>query len=79
VMGSTKREGTGTGTTLLALVVDRSGSMSDIKEDLEGGIETLIEQQAKEEGICLVTLAQFDDVYEVLTGGIGVDAGSSLS
>lgn len=53
------------GTTLLTLVVDRSGSMEPIKDDMEGGIKTLIEEQAREEGTCLVTLAQFDNEYEV--------------
>jgi uncharacterized protein YegL len=62
---SSAKKGTTT-TTLLALVVDRSGSMSSIKDDMEGGIKTLISEQAKEEGNCLVTLAQFDNVYEVL-------------
>ncbi|MGO9853987.1 MAG: hypothetical protein ACLPYY_02935 [Acidimicrobiales bacterium] len=42
-------------TTLLTLVVDRSGSMAGIRDDMEGGIKTLIEEQAKEEGTCVVT------------------------
>jgi uncharacterized protein YegL len=69
-MGSPKKDAKGTtkanGTTLLTLVVDRSGSMVSIKEDMEGGIKTLIDEQAKEAGTCLVTLAQFDDIYEVV-------------
>lgn len=44
-------------TTLLVLVVDRSGSMESIRSDMEGGIKTLLEEQAKEPGPCLVTLA----------------------
>jgi uncharacterized protein YegL len=56
------------GTTLLTLVVDRSGSMSDIKDDMEGGIKTLIEEQAREQGECLV--AQFDNEYEVVADGV---------
>ncbi len=59
-----------TGTTLLTLVVDRSGSMAGIREDMEGGIKTLIEEQAKEEGACVVTLTQFDDEYEVVADGV---------
>ena len=65
-MGSSKKHEKSSDTTLLTLVVDRSGSMTDIKEDMEGGIKTLIEQQANEKGVCLVTLTQFDDVYEVV-------------
>ena len=57
-------------TTLLVLVIDRSGSMESIKEDMEGGISSLLSEQAKEKGTCLVTLAQFDDVYELLADGV---------
>ena len=48
------------------LVVDRSGSMQSIKEDMEGGIAALLAEQAKEKGRCLVTLAQFDTEYELV-------------
>ena len=59
-------------TALLVLVIDRSGSMASIREDMEGGIKTLLEEQATENGICLVTLAQFDDQYELLAEGVPV-------
>ena len=49
-MMATNEEEDKAGTTLLTLVVDRSGSMEPIKDDMEGGIKTLIEEQAKEEG-----------------------------
>jgi Mg-chelatase subunit ChlD len=57
-------------TTLLVLVVDRSGSMESIRKDMEGGIKTLLSEQAQEEGTCLVTLVQFDDNYEVVAQGV---------
>ena len=53
-------------TTLVVLVVDRSGSMMTIKEDMEGGIKTLLEEQSQVPGTCLVTLAQFDSEYELV-------------
>jgi Mg-chelatase subunit ChlD len=53
-------------TTLLVLVVDRSGSMETIRTDMEGGIKSLLADQADEPGQCLVTLVQFDTEYEVL-------------
>lgn len=59
-------------TTLLVLVVDRSGSMETIREDMEGGIKTLLADQANEPGTCLVTLAQFDTEYEVVFEGVPV-------
>jgi Mg-chelatase subunit ChlD len=54
------------GTTLVVLVVDRSGSMESIRDDMEGGIRTLLKEQAEEPGTCVVTLAQFDTEYELL-------------
>jgi Mg-chelatase subunit ChlD len=56
----------GAGTTLLVLVVDRSGSMVAIRQDMEGGIEHLIKEQATGPGDCVVTLAQFDTEYELV-------------
>jgi Mg-chelatase subunit ChlD len=53
-------------TTLLVLVVDRSGSMQSVRSDMEGGIRTLLAEQAKLPGTCLVTLAQFDTEYELV-------------
>lgn len=50
--------------THLALVVDRSGSMADIKDDAQGGINTLIAEQFAEEGQLTVTLSEFDDHFE---------------
>jgi len=50
--------------THLALVVDRSGSMADIKDDAQGGINTLIAEQFEEDGQLTVTLSQFDDHFE---------------
>ena len=47
------------GWTLLTLVVDRSGSMADIKVEMERGIRALIEEQARGEERCFVTLTQF--------------------
>jgi Mg-chelatase subunit ChlD len=57
---------TDTDTTLLALVVDRSGSMESIRSDMEGGIKALIEDQIRQPGRCMVTLAQFDTDYELV-------------
>jgi Mg-chelatase subunit ChlD len=62
----------GVGTTLLVLVVDRSGSMESIRSDMEGGIKTLLEEQVQEPGSCSVTLAQFDTEYELLFQAIPV-------
>lgn len=47
-------------TTNVTVVVDRSGSMTSIRTDVIGGLNTLIEEQAKEPGACRLTIWQFD-------------------
>jgi Mg-chelatase subunit ChlD len=61
-----KEAPSGEGTTLLVLVVDRSGSMESIRSDMEGGIKRLIDDQVAQAGACYVSLAQFDTEYELL-------------
>jgi hypothetical protein len=46
--------------------------MESIREDMEGGIASLLAEQAKEDGTCLVTLAQFDNEYELLADAVPV-------
>jgi Mg-chelatase subunit ChlD len=65
-MTTSKKSNKSAESTLLVLVVDRSGSMESIREDMEGGIKSLLNEQAEEPGACLVTLAQFDNVYELV-------------
>ena len=52
--------------THLYFLLDRSGSMQSIKTDTEGGFAAFIEEQKKAPGECRVTLAQFDNDYEVV-------------
>ncbi|ASZ74957.1 hypothetical protein FDI69_gp229 [Rhodococcus phage Trina] len=54
--------------TLVGIVVDRSGSMSDIKKDMEGGIASILEQQKTLPGDTIVTLAEFDNHYNLVYG-----------
>ncbi len=58
--------------TDITLVVDRSGSMADVCDDAEGGVNTFISQQAKEPGEALLTLVQFDTEYEFLHKGVPI-------
>ena len=69
-MSSSEKVTESAGWTLLTLVVDRSGSMAAIKEDMEHGIKALVEEQSRGEGMCVVTLTQFDDEYEVVADGV---------
>lgn len=50
--------------TLIAALLDRSGSMDDCKRATETGFDELINKQRSEPGEAVVTLSMFDDVYE---------------
>jgi hypothetical protein len=52
--------------THLYFLLDRSGSMQSILEDTVGGFNAFIAEQRQHPGDCRVTLAQFDDRYEVV-------------
>lgn len=52
--------------TLVAALLDRSGSMETSKSATEDGWRELINEQRRQPGDCQVTLAQFDTVYEVV-------------
>jgi uncharacterized protein YegL len=55
------------GYTKIVFVVDRSGSMSSIAKDMEGGFRSFIEDQKKNNfGQCDVSLYQFDTEYDVV-------------
>lgn len=46
--------------TEIITILDRSGSMSGVKDDMEGGYNALIAEQKALPGKCEVTLVQFD-------------------
>lgn len=48
------------------IVLDRSGSMHSIKNDMEGGFKTFLEKQKEQPGECNLSLYQFDDQYEAV-------------
>lgn len=50
--------------THLAVLVDRSGSMNRIKEDMIGGLQKFFADQAEVEGKCLVDYSQFNTTYQ---------------
>lgn len=52
--------------TLIGVVVDRSGSMMSSKDDMEGGLNTFLQEQAALPGLLDISLAQFDTEYELL-------------
>lgn len=50
---------------LLVMIVDRSGSMSVIKSDAEGMIETVVKEQLTVPGRTDIEIVQFDDQIDV--------------
>lgn len=58
--------------TDITMVIDRSGSMSSIRTDAEGGINTFIDSQKSEPGEALLTLVQFDTEYEFIHQGLPI-------
>lgn len=52
--------------TEIAVVLDRSGSMASIKDDMEGGLWATVTEQHGLPGRCRVSLYQFDDEWEAV-------------
>lgn len=54
--------------THVSIILDRTGSMSSIRDDVIGGFNTFLAKQKQEEGRATLTLVQFDsqDPYEVV-------------
>ena len=64
----------------ISIVLDRSGSMSSIVDDVVGGFNTFLHEQREEAGSARVTLVQFDgqDPFEVLIDGEDLHAVQDL-
>lgn len=64
----------------ISVVLDRSGSMASIADDVVGGFNTFLGEQRKQEGGGRVTLVQFDgqDPFEVLIDGEDLDTVGDL-
>jgi hypothetical protein len=57
------------GYTDISIVLDRSGSMDSVKSDTIGGFNSFLKAQKEVPGEATITLAQFDDIYEVVYEG----------
>lgn len=58
--------------THLAIVIDRSGSMSGQWKAVEGGYREIIQENKDAEGKCTVTTAAFDNQYDLLEDGTNI-------
>lgn len=61
------------GYTDMTILLDRSGSMVSIKEDMEGGFKTFINAQKSLPGTLKVSLFQFDTQFEEIYSGKNVN------
>lgn len=52
--------------TEIVVVMDRSGSMVTIKDDMVGGFKNLLLEQKKVDAPCVVSLYQFDNEFETV-------------
>lgn len=64
---------------LIAVVLDRSGSMETIRGDTVGGFNSFLEEQKKVPGNCLFTMAQFDTEYELLCHNVPLEDAKPLT
>ncbi len=60
--------------TELVFILDKSGSMGGLEKDTIGGYNSMLEQQRKVEGECIITTVLFDNHYELLHDRIDLRA-----
>ncbi|WP_230596280.1 MULTISPECIES: hypothetical protein [Nocardiaceae] len=66
--------------SLVAALLDRSGSMHSIADDTRGGFDSFIAKEREADGRTVVTLAQFDHRYELVYDNTPIeDVGRSCS
>lgn len=51
--------------TALLLIIDRSGSMTSIRDEMVGGLTAMLAEQAAEDGLLTVDVVTFDDTIEL--------------
>lgn len=65
--------------TELVFILDKSGSMSGLEKDTIGGYNSMLEQQRKVEGECIITTVLFDNFCELLHDRINIRAVSPIT
>ena len=58
----------------LVFILDKSGSMSGLEKDTIGGFNSMLDQQRKVDGECVITTVLFDNRYELLHDRIDIRA-----
>lgn len=65
--------------TEIICIIDRSGSMMNIREDAIGGFNTFLEEQKKVEGKANITVVLFDHEYNVVADRVDVNEFEGLN
>ena len=65
--------------TEIICVIDKSGSMAPRTQDVIGGYNRFLEDQKKEKGGALLTLALFDTDYKIIDYGIDISMAKGLT
>ena len=60
--------------TELVFILDKSGSMMGLEKDTIGGYNSMLKQQRKVDGDCIITTVLFDHNYELLHDRIDIRA-----
>lgn len=58
--------------TDITVILDRSGSMSSVRKDMEGGLNQFFDDQKKVPGRCVASLFQFDTEHDVVFSGMNI-------
>lgn len=64
--------------SVVAALPDRSGSVHSISDDIRGGFDTFIIKEREADGRTMVTLAQFDDRYELVYDSTPIEGADPL-
>ena len=65
--------------THIVLVLDRSGSMEEVKDDAIGGFNQFLGEQKNFPGQATMTLVQFDHEYDIVYDFVPIDHVAKLS
>lgn len=63
----------------ITIVLDRSGSMHNVVSDTIGGFNQFLSDQKEVDGEATITLAQFDDQYDIVYQGIDIQTVEDLN
>ena len=59
--------------TKVVFILDRSGSMSHLREDTIGSFNSLVEEQRSKEGECIISTVLFDNYVDVLHDNLEIE------